>query len=179
MCFHLVLITAAIRQKQFTEVFSIAGVKTQFPVFFMFVNPFFKKMKVSEIGLHSEFGGRWEQGKAWLKRGNSFLGTRLRKKIDNFVFLRNVTNFLFKLIWWPSLKSRNLISCNKRTYSSGMWHLPLTCLQGEGEQKYQFPLLPSGLGEVSCTQCCCSCLCHGRPGEDRGKPAFLLPFLVM
>lgn len=33
--------------------------------------------------------------------------------------------FLFKLIWWSSLRSWDLISCNKTTYSSGMSHLPL------------------------------------------------------
>lgn len=94
----------------------IAGVKTQFPDFFHVCQTLFLKIKVSEIGLHSEFGDRWERGKAWFKIGNSFLGTRLRKKVHNFFFLKNATNFLFKLIRWPSLKSRNLISYNKKTF---------------------------------------------------------------
>lgn len=55
-----------------------------------------------------------ERGKAWLRIAHSFLGTRIGKKIHHFVCIKNSTNF--KLLWWPTLWSRNLIYGNGKTY---------------------------------------------------------------
>lgn len=61
-----VLIITTIMQKQCTEVFSIAGIKTQFPVYFCLSTPFKKKQKYP-IGLHNEFGKGKNEGKPDLK----------------------------------------------------------------------------------------------------------------
>lgn len=128
-----VLIISRIRQNQFTKLLSVAGVKTQFPIFSVFVKLHLFWMKclkvVSTVNL-----GREARKRERLTWNSSFVcRDKARGKIHHFAYVKKKksNNFFFKLLRWPILWSRKLTYGSRNTYASGMCYLQLKEMSGQ------------------------------------------------